>query len=425
MSEQLHNKLSSFTQGKLNISAKIAISLRDKECSDVRARTKIDINTFPLKFTVRIADTKKKEKLSFRTAKWQKNNRQSTDIRAIDCMFEGNAVNLDFKHTGIRFQHATQKLHTRVSLWTFVLDSLHFAYKMESAENHTYYRLTESANVIEGDLNGLEIRDGHPVFCRYSTELVLNGEKFLLFYEMQGKSKRVFVETDGNINNICSLLSFYVGAMIEWDMKISDYDGTRTIDVREPYYKTPLAKTDNEPLKYIVTNKECPNHLYVIQEGIVSNSAVFDESLSQSIELYTRAAFLDNRSRFLSYYSIIEKQGNDSFGLEISQYLLKNDIDYDKLSCGIAGKEIKDHKGETITNIRDLRNEILHHIGSSEIDKFMRESDIITRMQYAACIVILWQMGFKNIQFIKEWKHLSVFTDNVELYDYFKDKNRQ
>lgn len=425
MSEQLHNKLSSFTQGKLNISAKIAISLRDKECSDVRARTKIDINTFPLKFTVRIADTKKKEKLSFRTAKWQKNNRQSSDIRALDCTFEGNSVNLNFKHTGIRFQRVTQKLHTRVSLWTFVLDSLHFAYKMESAENHTYYRLTESANVIEGDLNGLEIRDGHPVFCRYSTELVLNGEKFLLFYEMQGKSKRVFVETDGNINNICSLLSFYVGAMIEWDMKISDYDGTRTIDVREPYYKTPLAKTDNEPLKYIVTNKECPNHLYVIQEGIVANSTVFDESLSQSIELYTRAAFLDNRSRFLSYYSIIEKQGNDSFGLEISQYLLKNDIDYDKLSCGIAGKEIKDYKGETITNIRDLRNEILHHIGSSEIDKFMRESDIITRMQYAACIVILWQMGFKNIQFIKEWKHLSVFTDNVELYDYFKDKNRQ
>lgn len=425
MSEQQHNNLSSFMQGKLNISAKIDISLRDKESSDVRSKTKIDINTFPLKFTVRIADTKKKEKLSFRTAKWQKNNKQSSDIHALDCTFEGNLVNLNFKHTGIRFQRVTQKLHTRVSLWTFVLDSLHFAYKMESAENHTYYRLTESANVIEGDLNGLEIRDGHPVFCRYSTELVLNGEKFLLFYEIQGKNKRVFVETDGNINNICSLLSFYVGAMIEWDMKISDYDGTRTIDVREPYYKTPLAKTDNEPLKYIVTNKECPNHLYVIQEGIVANSTVFDESLSQSIELYTRAAFLDNRSRFLSYYSIIEKQGNDTFGLEISQYLLKNDIDYDKLSCRIAGKEIKDHKGETITNIRDLRNEILHHIGSSEIDKFMRESDIITKMQYAACIVILWQMGFKNIQFIKEWKHLSVFTDNVELYDYFKDKNRQ
>ena len=103
---------------------------------------------------------------------------------------------------------------------------------------------------------------------------------------------------------------------------------------------------------------------------------------------------------------------------------MKNDIDYDKLSCGIAGQEIKDHKGETITNIRDLRNEILHHIGSREIDKFMRESEIITRMQYTACIVILWQMGFKNIQFIKDWEHLSVFTDNVELYDYFKDKNQ-
>lgn len=423
MSEQLHNNLSSFTQGKLNISAKIVISLRDKDRSEVRSRAKIDINSFPLKFTVRIADNKKIEKLSSRIAKWQKNNKQSSDIRAMDCTCEGYSVNLNFIHTGIRFQHFSQKLHTRVSLWTFVMDSIHFSFRMDSANHHTYYRLTESANVIEADLNGLEIRNSRPVFCQYSTELVLNGEKYLLFYEMQGKSKRVFIETDGNINNICSLLSFYVGAMIEWDMKISDYDGTRTIDVREPYYKTPLAKTDNEPLKYIVTNKECPNHLHVIQEGVVANSTVFDESLSQSIELYARAAFLDNRSRFLSYYSIIEKQGNDSFGLEISQYLLKNDIDYDKLSCGIAGQEIKDRKGETITNIRDLRNEILHHIGSREIDKFMRESEIITRMQYTACIVILWQMGFKNIQFIKDWEHLSVFTDNVELYDYFKDKN--
>ena len=55
MSEQLHNNLSSFTQGKLNISAKIVIFLRDKECSDVSSEAKIDINKFPLKFTVRIA----------------------------------------------------------------------------------------------------------------------------------------------------------------------------------------------------------------------------------------------------------------------------------------------------------------------------------------------------------------------------------
>ena len=423
MSEQLHNNLSSFTQGKLNISAKIVIFLRDKECSDVSSEAKIDINKFPLKFTVRIADSKKKEKLSFRTAKWQKNNNQSSDISASDCTFEGNLVNLNFKHTGIRFQHFSQKLHTKISLWTFVMDSLHFAYKIKSAENHTYYRLTESANVIEGDLNGLEIRDGHPVFCRYSTELVLNGEKFLLFYEMQGKSKRVFVETEGNINNICSLLSFYVGAMIEWDMKISDYDKTRTIDVREPYYKTPLAKTDNEPLKYMVTGKDCLDHLYVFQDGMVANGTNMDEDLSQNIELYTRAILLDNRSRFLTYYSIIEKMGTENDGVEISKYLKKKNIDFDKLSCGIASEGIKDHSGQTISNIRCLRNEIVHHIGSSQIDKFMRETEIISRMQYTACIIILWQMGFKEIRFVKEFNHLSVFNDKVEPYDYFKENN--
>lgn len=417
------DSLALFTADKLNISATIFISLRDEEQTVVKAKTKLNINDYPLSFVIRVSKHQFKKKLSERVAKWQRNNKQESDICVHDANFESKPISICFKKTGLYFHRVTQKINSKTSLWTFVLNNLTFSHSLELQESHTYYRLTESANVLEGDLNGIDIRNGKPVFIHYKTKFKLNGESFLLFYVMKGKNKRMFIETDGNINHICSLLSFYAGGVVEWDMKIADKDGNRTISIREPFYKNPSVKTSNEPLKYMVTGKECLNHLYVFQDGIVANGTNMDEALSQNIVLYTRAALLDNRSRFLIYYSIIERMGTETDGIEISKYLKKNDIDYDKLSCGIAAKGIKDYESKIISNIRDLRNEIVHHIGSSQIDEFMRESEIITRMQYAACIVILWQMGFSEIRFVKEFNHLSVFSKNVKPYDYFKENN--
>lgn len=424
MSDTQHtDSLAMFIDDKLNISAKILISLRDEEKSVVKSKTKININARPLSFIVRIANHHHKEKLSWRVAKWQRNNKQESDVCAKEATFGNNPVTINFKKTGLYFHRVTQKLHSKTSQWTFMMNNLSFSHPIELSDAHTYYRLTETANVLEGDLNGIEIKDGKPIFVRYKTELNLNGESFILFYEMKGKNKRMFIETDGDINRICSLLSFYAGGIIEWDMMIADTGGERVISLHTPFYNNPLVKTFNEPLKYMVTGKDCLDHLYVFQNGIVTNGTNMDEDLSQNIELYTRAILLDNRSRFLTYYSIIEKMGTENDGVEISQYLEKRNIDYEKLSCGIASKCIKDHSGQTISNIRHLRNEIVHHIGSSQIDKFMRETEIISRMQYTACIIILWQMGFKEIRFVKEFNHLSVFNNKVEPYDYFKENN--
>lgn len=421
--EQHTYSLAMFTVDKLNISAKIFIFLRDEEKSVVKAKTKININVCPLSFIIRVSKHQYKEKLSWRVAKWQRNNKQESDISVKDAKFENTPISINLKKTGVHFHRVTQKLHSKTSQWTFLMNNLSFSHPVESHESHTYYRLTETANVLESDLNGIDIQGGKPVLVHYKTEFNLNGESFFIFCEMKGKNKRMFIETDEDVAHICSLLSFYAGGVVEWDMKIADKNGTRTISVREPYYKTPAVKPSNEPLKYMVTGKDCLDHLYVFQNGIVANKTNMDEALLQNIELYTRATMLDNRSRFLTYYSIIERLGTETDGIEISQYLNKNDIDYDKLSCGIAAKRIKDYENKIISNIRDLRNEIIHHIGSSQIDDFMRESEIITRIQYAACIVILWQMGFREIRFVKEFNHLSVFYDKVKPYDYFKENN--
>lgn len=416
---QLNHNLTSFVQGEQNLSAQILISLRDKNSSVICCPTHIDINKRPLSFMLELDNSAPWEEFSYRIAKWQRNNKQESDIRAIDCSFEGNHVNMNFKKSGIQFKNASYDIHTQTKSVTFTMNHLSFSYTTDNNEQHTYYRLTEISNVLEGDLNGMDIREGKPIIYGYTRTFNLEGETFVLFYKTYKNVKRVFIETDGNIGKICSLLSFYVGAVIEWDLKITDKNGKRTIDLQEPYYKNQILKPYNEPLMYMVSNAECLDYLNTFQEGIVSNRTVMNEVLSQNIELYTRATLLDNRSRFLTYYVILERMVNDGEcqDKELSQYLSDHNIDYDKLSCGIASKAIRNSKGELITNIRELRNEIVHHIGSSKIDKFLRDSEIITRMQYAACIIILWLLGFQDIQFIKTWDHLSVFNDNVEAYD--------
>lgn len=413
-----------FAQGEANLSAQIVISLRDENKSVINCPTQIDINKRPLSFILKVDNSAPWEKFCYRIGKWQTNNKQESDIRAVDCSFEGNHVNVNFKKSGIRFKNASYDIHTKRKSVTFTMNHLCFSYPADNNEPHTYYRLTETANNLEGDLNGMDIRDGKPIVYGYTRTLKLDGDTFVLFYETHNNNNRVFVETVGDIQKICSLLSFYVGAVIEWDMKITDENGKRTIEVQEPYYRNQILKPSNEPLKYMVSHTECLDHLNTIQDGIFSNHTIMDETLSQNIELYTRATLLDNRSRFLTYYVILERMVNDGDCPDkaLSQYLSEHDIDYDKLACGISSEGICNSKGEPITNIRELRNEIVHHIGSSRIDKFLRTSEIITRMQYAACIIILWQMGFKKIQFIKPFNHLSVFKDNVEAYDYFKEK---
>ena len=201
MSDTQHtDSLAMFIDDKINISAKILISLRDEEKSVVKAKTKININARPLSFIVRITNHHYKGKLSWRVAKWQRNNKQESDVCALEATFGNHPVTLNFKKTGLCFHRVTQKLHSKTSQWTFVMDNLSFSHPVESSEAHTYYRLTETANVLEGDLNGIEIKDGSPIFVRYKRELKLNGETFVLFYEMKGKNNRMFIETDGDVN---------------------------------------------------------------------------------------------------------------------------------------------------------------------------------------------------------------------------------
>ena len=79
MSDTQHtDSLAMFIDDKINISAKILISLRDEEKSVVKAKTKININARPLSFIVRITNHHYKGKLSWRVAKWQRNNKQES-----------------------------------------------------------------------------------------------------------------------------------------------------------------------------------------------------------------------------------------------------------------------------------------------------------------------------------------------------------
>lgn len=101
MSDTQHtDSLAMFIDDKINISAKILISLRDEEKSVVKA--KININARPLSFIVRITNHHYKKKLSWRVAKWQKNNKQESDVCALETTFGNHPVTLNFKKNNLR-----------------------------------------------------------------------------------------------------------------------------------------------------------------------------------------------------------------------------------------------------------------------------------------------------------------------------------
>lgn len=61
----------------------------------------------------------------------------------------------------------------------------------------------------------------------------------------------------------------------------------------------------------------------------------------------------------------------------------------------------------TMKTISDLRNQLMHNRNVDNI--FKLPMDVInSKMSFAACIILLYNLGFSNITFYKDWSLLSI-----------------
>ena len=82
----------------------------------------------------------------------------------------------------------------------------------------------------------------------------------------------------------------------------------------------------------------------------------------------------------------------------------------------IINKEIKKAKvcndKHKIKNISDLRNQLMHNRNIDNICKL--PMDVInSKLSFAVCIILLYNLGFNHITFYEDWKLLSILKEDL------------
>ncbi len=307
----------------------------------------------------------------------------------------------------------------------FSMELKHIMYSYEGTGHPTCYRLTKvSSSLISPYLTGFTL-SGNTVVGTQPTDY--SGECFNGKISLSRDEHFVYLETEDNITDILSVLSFFFCSPVEYDMMYStDQNGRSVIEVCKPSYKV-LAMKRNNILGYLFSKDICLDYLTDFLEITKCCSRKFPitDALKQYIDHYIRVEYLDSISKLLLYHTIIEKMAgvgkdNDTYNI-IHKFLKERHIDVEKINDGIASKGIKNEESQTIDNFVQLRNFFVHHLGSKKAVEFLEESDMLFNLKAAITIILLNDLGIQNVRYDKQFHALSIYDDSVEECDTFTE----
>lgn len=342
------------------------------------------------------------------------------DYKVKEANVGGQAIKLKIGEK-LLFNHSYLEKGKRV----FSMELKHIAYSYEGTGHPTCYRLTAlSSFLISPYLTGFTL-SGNTVVGTQPTEYLggcFNG-KISLFRD----EHYVSLETEDNISDILSVLSFFFCSPIEYDMAYStDQNGKSVVEVCKSNYRV-LAVKRNNILGYLFSNDICLDYFTDFLEvtSCCVRTLPLPDVLKQYIDHYVRVEYLDSISKLLLYHAIIEKMAvvnkhNETYNI-IHKFLKERHIDIEKLNDGIASKGIKNEEGQTIDNFVQLRNFFVHHLGSKKAVEFLEESDMLFNLKAAITIILLNNLGIQNVRFDKQFHTLSIYDDSIEECDTFTE----
>ena len=307
----------------------------------------------------------------------------------------------------------------------FSMELKHIVYSYEGTGHPTCYRLTiVSSSLVSPYLTGLTL-SGNIVVGTQPTEY--SGRCFNSRISLFRDERYVYLETEDNITDILSVLSFFFCSPIEYDMAYStDQNGKSFVKVCIPSYKA-LTVKENNILGYLFSKDTCLDYLTDFLEITkrCSGELPISDALKQYIDHYVRVEYLDSISKLLLYHTIIEKMAgvgkdNDTYNI-IYRFLKERHIDVVKINDGIASKGIKNEEGQTIDNFVQLRNFFVHHLGSKKAVVFLEESDMLFNLKAAITIILLNELGIQDVRYDKQFHALSIFDDSVKECDTFTE----
>lgn len=336
---------------------------------------------------------------------------------------EGNSVELSTPEE-IRF---TYNAHNVVAMY---LKQISFSYEDEA--KGIIYRLS--------DVCSSKLKDPTEYLFEEESSISWLGNStpdrkcFDIPFTLAKYKNHSFIKT-GEIENLLTIFSFYHSTRFEYDMAILPVqNGTVSMVIKSPQYRT-TSGNSMKTIGYLQSKQKTMGtfsaFLSVSKE--YKNLLGSDKSLFSYIDNYVRADYLDDISKLIIYTTILEKMAgvgiNDDTHKCIKYYLAERKINVKKIDDTIRSykfrNELCNEKEDTISNFVQLRNYFVHHLGSEEAEKFLRNSNMLFNLKLTITILILYGFGITEIKFKPFFLHLSVFDDCLTVGKYGKVKTRK
>ena len=333
---------------------------------------------------------------------------------------EGNSIDLSTPEE-IRFTYNAQDV---VAMY---LNQISFTYEDEA--KGSIYRLSAvCSSVLKSPLDYLFKEDDYIAWLKESN---FDRQCFDIPFSLANYRNHTILKTD-SIDNLLDVLSFYHSTRFEYDMAIIPVqNGKIKTLIKSPQYRI-SPDNSKKTIGYLLyrgkTMGTCSAFLSV-SKGY-NNRLRSDKILRIYIGNYVRADYLDNVSKLIIYTTILEKmagvRNKENTHKYIKYYLAKSKINIQKIDDTIREykfrNKLRNEKGDVISNFIQLRNYFVHHLGSEDAEKFLRESDMLFNLKLTITILILYRFGITEIKFKKDFLNLSVFDDCLTVGKFGKVK---
>lgn len=372
-------------------------------------------------------------------------------------------IRLDLSFTRLRGMVSANGCYCR-----FYIDKYQYIYAQENEECSTSYYLSKISKNLVGDIWGLGLltRDVEPKKISLHEDLscaITMNHKSDLFPIIIEFDRTSLLQNKQEFRLLCDIISFYYAVPIECCISL-EYGKDLVKVTREISHYNLYQKTNkNGNLCYL--NYGISHRFIDFLTTIYENRSKLEDKLEllhTTMNDYVRSFSLDERSRFLVLYSILETYSRKIEIENVDESLAEL---YDKLQCVFSGmyceflskvdedmkkkikiktlwknaklcfsypfkhsiprlfekynidnlnmnKEIEKlglpcGEDRTMKTISDLRNQLMHNRNVDNI--FKLPMDVInSKMSFAACIILLYNLGFSNITFYKDWSLLSI-----------------
>lgn len=378
-------------------------------------------------------------------------------------------IRLDLSFTRLRGMVSANGCYCR-----FYIDKYQYIYAQENEECSTSYYLSKTSKNLVGDIWGLGLltRDVEPKQISLHEDLscaITMNHKSDLFPIIIEFDRTSLLQNKQEFRLLCDIISFYYAVPIECCISL-EYGKDLVKVTREISHYNLYQKTNkNGNLCYL--NYGISHRFIDFLTTIYENRSKLEDKLEllhTTMNDYVRSFSLDERSRFLVLYSILETYSRKIEIENVDESLAEL---YDKLQCVFSGmyceflskvdedmkkkikiktlwknaklcfsypfkhsiprlfekynidnlnmnKEIEKlglpcGEDRTMKTISDLRNQLMHNRNVDNI--FKLPMDVInSKMSFAACIILLYNLGFSNITFYKDWSLLSILKEDFK-----------